>query len=239
MMERIYFISDVHLGAHSEEIERLKTTRLLSFLKSIQDKAEYLYIVGDLYDFWFEYYKAIPKVNLKVLVSLNQLVESGTEVRYFIGNHDLWHDAYLEKELGIKIYHQSLATRHNSLNLFVAHGDGLVHGEWKLRFTKKIFKNPFNIFLYRLLHPDIGIPLARYISNRSKKKGENRFIEDFRKFALKKLEDGFDAVILGHTHRPVFENKNSKYYINLGDWIKSFTYLQLIETSFELKSWHD
>ncbi|MFQ5649615.1 MAG: UDP-2,3-diacylglucosamine diphosphatase [bacterium] len=238
-METLYFISDVHLGAHSEDIEKLKISRLLSFLKSVRHQADYLYIVGDLYDFWFEYYKAIPKVNLKVLAALSDLVESGTVVRYFIGNHDLWHESYLESEIGVHIFHEPLETRHNTLKLFVAHGDGLADGEWKVRLIKRILKNRANIFLYRLLHPDLGIPLARLFSNRSKKKGANRFIDEYRKFAHAKLQDGFDAVILGHTHQPVFEQTDSKYYINLGDWVKNFTYVKMTGTSLELKTWHE
>lgn len=236
-MDRVYFISDVHLGAHSESLESAKIARLTSFLKSIKEKADYLYVVGDLYDFWFEYRKAIPKISLKVAAGLCQLVESGTVVRYFTGNHDLWQDKYFVEEVGVELYHEPASVVHNDLKLFVAHGDGLAAGERKLRFIKKIFKNRQNIFLYRLIHPDIGIPLARYVSGRSKAKGKNPYIAQYREFALKKLEDGFDAVILGHSHEPVLECSGSKYYINLGDWVTCFTYLQLTEKSFNLKTW--
>ena len=159
-MKKIYFISDAHLGAHSEEIEKIKVTNLISFFNFIQKEADYLYIVGDLYDFWFEYSRVIPKVNLKVLVNLNQLVESGTEVRYLTGNHDLWQNGYLQNEIGIKIYHEPVEVSHNSLKLFIAHGDGLSKRHWSFRLQKLVFKSPVNIFLYRLLHPDIAIPFV-------------------------------------------------------------------------------
>ncbi len=236
-MDKIYFLSDAHLGAHPEEIEQIKIANLSSFLNSIQNKADYLYIVGDLYDFWFEYSRAIPKVNLKVLAKLSQLVESGTQVRYLTGNHDLWQNGYLQNEIGVKIYHEPLEPVHNSLKLFIAHGDGLIKRNWSLRVQKRIFKNPVNIFLYRLLHPDIGIPLAMKVSAKSKEREEKRFDQDYRHFAITKLNAGFHAVILGHTHVPLFEKINSGFYINLGEWMKKFTYLEMSGKKLELKSW--
>ncbi len=238
-MDKVFFISDVHLGAHPPAVESRKASKLYSFLTSIQGQADYLYIVGDLYDFWFEYCRAIPKINLKIIAALSQLVESGTVVRYFIGNHDLWHDTYFERELGVEILHEPLAVEHNGLKLFIAHGDGLAPGERKLRFMKWIMKNRFNIFLYRLLHPDLGIPLAHYFSKESKKKGANSFLEQYRTFALGKLEDGFDAVIFGHTHEPMFEWIGKKYYINLGDWINHFSYGEMTEAKLALKTWNE
>lgn len=236
-MDKIYFISDAHLGAHPEEIEKVKIANLISFLNSIENKADYLYIVGDFYDFWFEYFKAIPKINLRVLAKLNQLVESGTEVRYLTGNHDLWHNGYLENEIGVKVYHQAFTTTHNSLKLFIAHGDGLAKSNRVLRFLKRILKNRINIFLYKLLHPDIGIPLAMKMSQKSKDREERRYEKDYRDFAMTKLNEGFHAVILGHTHVPLFEKINSKYYINLGEWMKKFTYLEMNGRRLALKSW--
>ncbi|MFQ5750854.1 MAG: UDP-2,3-diacylglucosamine diphosphatase [bacterium] len=236
-MERIYFISDAHLGAHSPEIEKLKITNLISFFTAIQDKADLLYIVGDLFDFWFEYRKAIPKVNLTILFKLQQLVESGVKINYFTGNHDLWLRGYLTEEIGVEIFREPLKTKHNTLDLYIAHGDGLAKGDRVARILQRIFKNRLNIFLYGWLHPDIGIPLAKLISKKSKEKGENPFDEDYRQFALAKLHQGFDGVILGHTHKPLFEKINAKFYVNLGDWIEHFTYLELIGTHFELKTW--
>lgn len=236
-MDKIYFISDAHLGAHPEEIENIKIANLISLLNFIQNEADYLYIVGDLYDFWFEYSKTIPKVNLKVLAKLNLLIESGTEVRYLTGNHDLWQNGYLQNEIGVKIYHEPLEASHNSLKLFIAHGDGLVKRNWSLRLQKRIFRNPVNIFLYRLLHPDIGIPLAMKVSAKSKEREEKRYEQDYRDFAVTKLNEGFHAVILGHTHVPLFEKIDAGYYINLGEWMKKFTYLEMAGKKFELKSW--
>ncbi len=236
-MEKVYFISDVHLGASPPESEKLKIRNLVSFFNTIQNTADFLYIVGDLFDFWFEYSKAIPKVSLKVLSKLQQLVESGVKIQYVTGNHDLWLGHYLADEIGVEIYRSPLEIYLNTLNLYIAHGDGLIKKDWSLRILQRIFKNRINIFLYRLIHPDIGIPLAKFVARKSREKGENRFDKEYRKFALDKLSQGFDGVILGHTHKPLFEKNDSKYYINLGDWIENFSYLELTGTHFELKSW--
>src|SRR3990172_87657 len=239
-MDTIYFISDVHLGGHDKEIEEVIIRRLIAFLKSITGKADYLYIVGDLYDFWFEYYKSIPKVNLKVLAGLNEVIEAGTKVGYFTGNHDVWHDSYFEEELGLQIYHAPLEIYHNQLKLFIAHGDGLAKGEWKIRFIKRVLNNPLNIFLYKILHPDLGIMLASRFSNGRAAPKPNPFHEQYKQLAREKLRQGFDAVVLGHTHMPVFEEYDkNKFYINLGDWVEHFTYLKLTNKKFEFLKWQD
>ncbi|MFQ5602774.1 MAG: UDP-2,3-diacylglucosamine diphosphatase [bacterium] len=236
-MKRIYFISDVHLGAEAGVDESEKIENLISFFKAIKRRTDILYIVGDLFDFWFEYRSAIPKVNIKVLAHLLQLIEQGVRVRYFAGNHDIWLGNYLRQEIGAEILFEPLKVEHNGLRLFIAHGDGLAKGDRRLRLLNKIFKNKVNIFLFKLIHPDFGIPLARKVSNTSKDRGPNPYDEDYRRFALSKLQQGFDAVILGHTHKPLFEKISSKYYINLGDWIDNFTYLELSGRQLQLKRW--
>lgn len=236
-MERVYFISDVHLGAHKREHEQRKTERLTSFLRSILGRADTLYIVGDLFDFWFEYRHAIPKVNLKVLFRLQQFIEAGGNLVYLAGNHDLWLDDYLDRELGITVQHAPIIANHNSARFFIAHGDGLIKNDRRVRALNHIFHSRINIFLYRLLHPDLGIPLAKYVAGKSRERGENPFDAEYRNFALSKLQEDFDVVILAHTHKPLFERRDSKYYINLGDWTEHFTYLEVIGDSISLKSW--
>ncbi len=236
-MERVYFISDIHLGAHKGEHEQRKIERLTSFLKSILGRADTLYIVGDLFDFWFEYHHTIPKVNLKVLFRLQQFIEAGGKLVYLAGNHDLWLEKYFDRELGITIQHAPVIANHNSMRFFIAHGDGLIGDDNRVRTLNRIFRNRFNIFLYRLLHPDLGIPLAKYVAGKSRERGENPYDREYCSFALAKLQEGFDAVILAHTHKPHFERIDSKYYINLGDWTEHFTYLEMIGDSISLKSW--
>jgi len=236
-MDRVYFFSDVHLGAHSEETEQKKISRLTSFLQQLKGKADYLYIVGDLYDFWFEYRTVVPKVNLRVLSALLQLVDAGVKIFYFTGNHDLWHKHYLAKEIGLTFFHEPQMIMHNKLKFFVAHGDGLTAGQWKLRLMKQIMANGLNQSLFRLLHPDFGISLMQAYSKYSKSSGENKFMAAYRKLAHEKIDAGLDAVIVGHAHVPCFENIKGKHFICLGDWIENFTYLELLPNSFQLRTW--
>jgi len=237
-MERVYFISDVHLGGHDREVEADKVQRLSTFLDHLRDRAQVLYIVGDLHNFWFEYRRAIPKFNLKVVAKLIGLIESGIEIRYFLGNHDQWHDHFWANETGMKVYRQSAEVMHNGLKLYLAHGDGLAAGDLRNRVLKRIFHNRLNRTLFRLIHPDIGIALAQSIASKSAEKGVGGHEEDYRNFAQRKLREGYDAVILGHTHIPLFEQLAEGYYINLGDWIRSFTFLELSGDALRLRHWN-
>jgi UDP-2,3-diacylglucosamine hydrolase len=236
-MSKIYFISDIHLGGESKDTEARKTECLLSFLNAIQESAEILYIVGDLYNFWFEYRNAVPRLNLRVLTKLCEFIAQDIDVRYFTGNHDLWHETYIEEQLGLKLYREPFSVVHHNRKFFIAHGDGLIDRDRRIRRLRKIFTNPVNIFLYKLIHPDLGIPFANYVARKSAERGDNPYDQEYRDFALAKLHEGFDAVILGHTHKPLFERLGNGLYINLGDWINSFTYLVLDEGDVELKKW--
>jgi len=237
-MQQIYFISDIHLDAYSPQFEKQKAESLISFLDALRREADILYIVGDLYDFWFEYRQAIPKVNLKILSRLEQLVEAGTEVRYFLGNHDLWQDGYLEREIGVKMYREPLEVEHNSLRFYIAHGDGLVGADRASRVRSRIFKSRLNIFLYRLLHPDVGIPFAKFVAAKSRERGENPYDKEYRDFALSKFREGVDVVVLGHTHKPLFEAIDSNYYVNLGEWGRQYHYLELNGTQLQFNTWN-
>ncbi|RMF66142.1 MAG: UDP-2,3-diacylglucosamine diphosphatase [Calditrichaeota bacterium] len=236
-MERVYFFSDVHLSGHRGDVEARKINNLLAFLDWLKDRTDVLYIVGDLFDFWFEYKSAIPKTSLRLLSRLCQLSESGVTIRYFTGNHDLWQDGYLAHEVGLELYRGPSAVQHNSLRLFIAHGDGVLPGDWKAKVRDAIFRNRLNIRLYRFLHPDVGIPLASLVARKSRENEGDPREQQYREYAKRKLNEGFDAVILGHTHLPALEEFDSKYYINLGDWITRFTYLELEGKRFRLESW--
>ena len=236
-MSRIYFISDVHLNAHSSEVEACKIARLIPFFEHVQATSKCLYIVGDLYNFWFEYRYVIPRVNLKVLAKLSQLVASGTAVHYLTGNHDLWHRTYLVEEIGLHLYHAPVMATHNQLNLYIAHGDDLLESDRKLIWLRRVFESKINNVLFRWLHPDIGIPLAHWLTDKSALKGENKYDAEYRRFAISRLQEGADAVILGHTHKPICELMDGKYYVNLGEWIHKFTYLEIQDKQFELKTW--
>jgi len=236
-MQKVYFLSDVHLGAEPPAKEQQRVERLLAFLDRIQEDARALYLVGDLFDYWFEYRRAIPRTELRVLFKLHDLVQSGIAVHYFTGNHDLWLGDYLAEQVGFQLLRRPKVVAENGLRLYLAHGDGLIARDRRIRWLNRLFQNRVCIFLYRLLHPDVGLALMRWVARRSRQRGENPFDREYREFARRQLRQGVDAVVLGHTHKPLFERLDSKYYINLGDWIVHYTYLELEGRTLSLKIW--
>jgi UDP-2,3-diacylglucosamine hydrolase len=246
MHETIYFISDSHLGAEDKEKEKLKEEKLASFLDKIKEDAESLYILGDMFEFWFEYKNLIPKDHFTILSKLRSLVDSGIKVSYVVGNHDFWLGNFLSEQIGIQIFKDPIEANHQGEKIFMAHGDGLAKKDLGYRILKKILRNRVNIFLYRQLPPDVSYPLAKFVAGKSRSQADRReasYLEDYRNFAYEKIKQGFDAVILAHTHIPTLENliANSTdsaqrgVYVNIGDWFKHFTYGKLIEGRFYLE----
>lgn len=229
--KKVYFLSDFHLGSpnYSDSLQREK--KIVSFLYSIQDNADSIYIVGDIFDFWFEYKKVVPKGFIRLLGALSKLADNGVKLHIFLGNHDLWLKDYLSNEFEVKIYSQPQNCIINGYKFFIAHGDGLGKGDSKYKFLKSIFTNKFNQNLFRLLHPDYGIKLANYFSKISRKKNknahflgaENEWLIEFSNDIL--LTTFYHFFIFGHRHYPIdYELKNNSRYINLGDWVTHFSY---------------
>ena len=241
MKSDIYFISDAHLGGDPQDIEREKEMRLVSFLDHLRNKAEILYIVGDLFDLWFEYRRAVPNTYFKILKKLSDLQDSGTQVVFIAGNHDVWTGPYLRREIGLDVRQWSCEAEHQGLSFFISHGDGIAGRERSYRVQRWIMRNSVCIWLYKLIHPDVGIPLARWVSrwsrNRSKSKtpGWNRHV--YREASIKKLEKGYDVVVLAHIHFPALEEINGKQYMNTGDWIHNFSYGRLSKGRLTLEEW--
>jgi UDP-2,3-diacylglucosamine hydrolase len=239
MNKNIYFFSDAHLGGNNPQVEQHKEEKLLSFLDEVKKEGEKLYILGDLFEFWFEYKNSIPKDYFKVLKKLKELADAGIEMDYIVGNHDFWLGDFLEKQIGVKIHKQDLNTSHQGKSIFLIHGDGLAKKDIGYRILKKILRNPFCIWLYRLIPPDIGIPLAKWVAGKSRQhtaKRKKHYLEDYQKFAQEKIKQGYDVVIMGHTHHPELVNFDKGIYINLGDWFENFSYAVLGEKGFELKT---
>ena len=255
MQKAIYFISDAHLGAEEKEKEKIKEEKLVSFLEKIKADAEFLYVLGDMFEFWFEYRHVIPKDHFKVLSQLKNLVDSGMKVSYVAGNHDFWLGDFLSEQIGIKIFKDPIEVAHQGKRIFIAHGDGLAKWDFGYRILKKILRNRVNIFLYRQIPPDISYPLAKFVAGKSRgmnrtvhtraqaDRRESSYLEDYRNFAYEKIRQGFDAVILAHTHLPTLENLGDNsgnspkggIYLNIGDWFKHFTYGKLMEGKFYLE----
>lgn len=239
-MGNIYFISDVHLGAQASKTEKVKTRRLLSFFDHVGQYGDRLIIVGDLFDFWFEYRSVIPKGYSKIFCGLSFLQDLGKEVDYIAGNHDFWMKNYLSQEFGVNLYFDQLELKINQKKFFIFHGDGISKNDKGYRLLKRIFRNRFNIFLYSLLHPDLGVPLAKWVSSLSRNHTGSQGPPDdtdYVQFALKKFEEGFDYVVCGHLHSPRMQPFGQKVYMNLGDWIDHFTYAEFDGENLTLQSW--
>jgi UDP-2,3-diacylglucosamine hydrolase len=240
--DTVYFISDAHLGEHGRDLERRKEARLTSFFDHIGPRAGCLYVVGDLFDFWFEYRQVVPSGHYRILHRLADLVQNGTRVVYLAGNHDFWLDDFFPREIGVETSREPLSVRHQGLNLYVAHGDGLAQPDRGYRLLKWILRHPLNIRLYRLIHPDVGIPLARMASASSRAYTDQKALElvnEYERAARKILSQGFDAVILGHSHYPSLRSFEGKTYLNIGDWITHFTYGRLRDGKLSLQVWED
>lgn len=240
-MPNTYFISDVHLGMSRSKSERVKEKRLISFLEHVATTGERLFIVGDLFDFWFEYRTVIPRGYTHILCALSRLQELGVELHYVAGNHDFWIRDFLTAELNVRVHFDPIEFVIDDHKFYIHHGDGLAKKDVGYRFLKRVFRNRTNIFLYSLLHPDIGIPLARWVSSLSRNHTSGNRVPDdtdYIKEAIRKFQEGCDYAIFGHLHMPNMQIIGEKIYVNLGDWIDHFTYALYDGKKLELLKWN-
>lgn len=237
----VFFISDVHLGLGDRQAERQKEDRLLAFLQEILPQTEELCILGDLFDFWFEYATVIPKGFHRTLTAIQAFTDRGIPVHYIAGNHDFWMNDFFQKELGVRLYLDPCELILGGKRVFLHHGDGLAPRDVGYRLIKPILRNRLAIRLYRLLHPDIGVRIARGSSRTSRTYTANKDYgeeEGLLEFATKKVAEGADLVVMGHRHRPHIEQIGKGTYINLGDWITYHTYAVLDGGTATLKIWN-
>lgn len=226
----LYIFSDAHLGSGSPEHDREKVARIAELFALVRADGDRLIILGDLFDFWFEYKHAIPKDHHEVLFMLRELVKAGVQVDYVSGNHDFWMGDFFQTQIGVTVSRDHLDLEYNGLKMHLLHGDGLADADGGYRFLKRILRNKFNIWLYRKITPDWAIPLAKWVSGSSRTYTARRdhiFAKDYRAYAEKKIGDGYDIVAIGHLHIPVFERFPRGTYINTGDFINYFTYAKL------------
>lgn len=231
--KKIYFSSDNHLGAPTREESRKREKKFVAWLDLIKEDAAEIFLLGDLFDFWFEYKHVVPKGFVRTLGKLAEIRDSGIPVHFFVGNHDLWMNNYFEQELNIPVYHEPKKFIFQEKKFFIGHGDGLGPGDKGYKRMKKVFTNKGAKWLYRWLHPDLGMPLAQYFSLRNKMiSGEEdmEFLGEEKEWLIqysrRKLEkEHFDYFIFGHRHLPLeISLTDSSKYVNLGDWINYFTY---------------
>jgi len=242
--KKIYFSSDNHLGAPTYADSLPREKKFVRWLDTIKEDAAAIFLLGDLFDFWFEYKTVVPKGFVRVLGKLAEISDSGIPIYFFVGNHDLWMHDYFEKELNIPVYHDPKEFVFNEKQFFIGHGDGKGPGDKGYKRMKKVFTNPFSKWLYRWLHPDWGVPIAQHLSVKNKLisgEDDKAFLgeenEWLAQYARRKLESKhYDYFIFGHRHLPmtISLNEQSTYY-NLGDWITQYNYGVFDGTTFELK----
>ena len=241
--KKIYFASDQHLGAPTPEASLPREKKFVAWLDAIKEDAGTVFLLGDLFDFWFEYKTVVPKGFVRVLGKLAELKDAGIDIYFFVGNHDLWMRDYFQKELNIPVFHEPQEFDINGKLFLIGHGDGLGPGDYGYKRMKKIFTFPFFKWLFRWLHPDIGVKLGHYFSVKNKLiSGDEdaQFLGEENEwlalYCRKKLtEKHYDFFIFGHRHLPLeIELNSSSTYINLGDWIQYFTYGEFMKT-FKLK----
>ncbi len=246
--KKIYFASDFHLGIPDHDSSLVREKKLVRWLESIKPNAQAIYLMGDIFDFWFEYKQVVPKGYIRILGKIAEITDSGIPVHIFRGNHDVWAFGYLKKEIGLQIHRKPEIVETQGKKLFLAHGDGLGPGDTGYKIMKKVFEFKPNQFLFKWLHPDIGTAMGLYFSHRSrlaniakeKKAGKNPPLEKemLYNYALKKSSElkDIDYFIFGHRHTPVVHKLNNKStLVILGDWITHFTYGELAGGNFELK----
>ncbi|MAL60604.1 MAG: UDP-2,3-diacylglucosamine hydrolase [Flavobacteriaceae bacterium] len=242
--KKIYFSSDNHLGAPTPSESLPREKKFVAWLDAVKDDAAAIFLLGDLFDFWFEYKTVVPKGFVRVLGKLAEISDSGIPIYFFVGNHDLWMHDYFEKELNIPVYRDVKEFTFNNKTFLIGHGDGKGPGDKGYKRMKKVFINPFSKWLYRWLHPDWGMRLAQYLSVKNKLISgdeDRQFLgEDKEWLALyskRKLEEKhYDYFVFGHRHLPMkIEVGEQSTYFNLGDWINHYTYGVFDGTTFELK----
>jgi UDP-2,3-diacylglucosamine hydrolase len=243
MVNATYFLSDVHLGMKNYPNKKLQEDLIISlFDKLIAEKAKELYIVGDFFDSWIEYRQVVPKGFYRIFSKLYDLVNANVKITYLAGNHDFWRGRYLYDEFGIELINTHIERTLEGKKFYIHHGDGLAYKDTGYRIMKKILRNRVSQFMYSLIHPDLGLWLAKSTSSKSRDYTSQKDYSEkdgLKDAALVKIKEGFDFVIMGHRHRPVFLKEGTGVYINLGDWMRTFSYGVFSDGIFYFKKYYD
>jgi len=244
--KKVYFSSDNHLGAPSKSDSLPREKKFVAWLDEVKQDAQAIFLLGDLFDFWFEYKTVVPKGFTRTLGKLAEISDSGIPIYFFVGNHDLWMNGYFEEELNIPVFQSPQQFNINDTSFFVGHGDGLGPGDKGYKRMKKVFTNPLSKWLFKWLHPDIGVRLGHYFSVKNKLISgdedikflgeDNEWLVQYCKSKLQ--EKHHDYFVFGHRHLPLEIELNARSkYVNLGDWISYFTYGEFDGEHFELKTY--
>jgi UDP-2,3-diacylglucosamine hydrolase len=240
---KIYFASDVHLGLPNHAVSLEREKHFVKWLDQIKQDATEIYLVGDIFDFWFEYKRAVPRGFTRFLGKIAEITDSGIPVHFFTGNHDIWVFDYLPQETGVILHTEELIIERNEKRFYIAHGDGLGPGDRGFKFLKKIFTNPFLQWCFQRLHPNFGIGLAHLWSQNSRFqygsipafKHEEEWLVQHSRQVLE--HDHYDYLIYGHRHVVEdIELKDGARFINLGDWIRNFSYAEFDGSDLQVRT---
>ena len=241
----LYFASDLHLGAPNEQKSAAREKAFINWLDHIKPSAKAIYLLGDVFDFWFEYKTVVPKGYTRLLGKIAELSDAGIEIHFFKGNHDMWVFDYFEKELGLILHSDAHIFSYADKQFYLHHGDGLGPGDYKYKFLKLFFRSHVCQWLFARLHPNFGIGLASLLSRRSRAKGgkkdlvyngpEQEWLFQYvkEKQALQKR----DYYIFGHRHLPLNLEVGSAKYINTGDWLQHYTFAVFDLKELRLMKW--
>lgn len=232
-MSRIYFASDFHLGLDLSQSSAERERLIVEWLSQIKKDATEVYLVGDLFDFWFEYPSVVPRGFIRFIGKLAELKDHGIKLHIFTGNHDMWMFSYFEEELDITIYREPIRRTFSGKKFLIGHGDGLGPGDYGYKFIKRIFSSPICQWLFARLHPNFAFLLAKFWSRRSRQKvgrkdifqgKQNEWLATYANEIIEK--EAIDYFVFGHRHLPIDckLNNNKGRYINLGDWMTYRSY---------------
>ena len=230
--KNLYFISDIHLGVPDEVESKKREKLLVKWLEQIEPHAQAIFILGDLFDFWYEYKYVVPKSYVRLFGQLAKMADAGIEIHFFVGNHDLWTYGYLENEIGFKIYREIAGFQINNIRLLVGHGDGIGPDDYGYKIMKSVFKNRFAQILFSTLHPYFAFKIAHNLSSTSRGNYE-KYIEEYKgddkEFIIRFLanldqNNKPNIAIMGHRHLKMEKSINDIRYINLGTWLTEPTY---------------
>jgi len=246
--KKIFFLSDFHLGAPDHASSLVREKIIVKFLDEIKKDASEIFLVGDMFDFWYEYRRVVPKGYVRLLGKLGELSDAGIRMHFFVGNHDMWMRDYFQKELNIPVYYEPQEFEREGKHFLIGHGDGLGPGDHGYKRLKKVFRNPFSKWLFGIFPPRMGMGLANYMSRRSRAQtgtteetflGEDKeWLIIYSKEVLKKKN--IDFFVFGHRHLPIDYRllPAEARYINLGDWIRYYTYGVFDGEKMELRSYN-
>lgn len=231
--KKFYFASDFHLGSPNKEISRQREKKIIRWLEQIEKDAQAIFLVGDIFDFWYEYRWVVPKGYVRFLGKIAELKDKGIDIYFFVGNHDVWMFDYFPDEIGVPVIKENVQFEVNGVKFFVGHGDGYGPGDHFYKFLKKIFYNKVLQEVFKWLHPDIGNWFANKWSkhSRSSKKGKEDTFLGEKEYLIQYVrtvekEEHHDYYLFGHRHLVIDTKVGDARYMNLGDWFEKCSYAE-------------